>query len=422
MLSITPFSSHALKSAPKQVRFGNDSSEDKPVVKVGLNSVGRIGKNVIRQQFADEAPVKSSPTSQALVDKILNCPVDMRIKAVNVGKKMSDQDLIDTFEYDNILGHAKLNLSVKHDGDKRYLTNGNPDKDIRIVGEREINKLPWKEEGVDIVMDTTGVFKTKEGGIDTKTGRKKEGLEDHIKAGASRVILSAPAKDDTKQVVNGINDKEVSPADEIISSASCTTTCVVPIIKLVNDNFKIVSGNIDTVHSATSSQQILDRPIPEGEKNPGKFRGILNNIVPYTTGAANAVVKVMPEMKGKLDADAVRVPVTNGSLAILTLNVEKPTTKEEVMAKLTEASKNPKTKDLIAIGHRAVTSADILGRHESAIIVPDKVKVSKDGKTIKIYAFYDNEYGYTRSLMDTTRKMATQVAEEKTGRTLSAQA
>jgi len=425
MVTISKFSSSAFKIAKNNVSFGNaqtnsvnEQQDNRPVVKSAINAVnGRIGTNLFRMMNADLNEYGTADSYERVLEKERKCPVKMELAAINVSKKMSDQGILEKFGNDSTLGPLRAKLSIRHDEEtgERYLCVGNRagtiKRESRIVEAREIKDLPWKKLKIDVVVDCTGQFLT------------KEKIGEHLKAGAQKAIMSAPAKDDTKQVVYGINDETVSPVDKILSAASCTTTCIAPVIKLLDDKFEVESGNIDTIHSSTASQQLTDKaPALEKESGASKLRSALDSMIPTTTGAAKAIGKVIPHLNGKLDADAVRVPVSNGSLAIITLKLKNPTSKEDVKTILSNASKSEQYKDLIGIGGNNFVSKDVLGRHESAVIAPNQTKVSPDGKTVKVYAFYDNEWGYTRSLLDLTRKAGAQIAEERTGEKLSTMA
>jgi glyceraldehyde 3-phosphate dehydrogenase len=326
------------------------------MIKVAINGFGRIGRCALRQ---------------------ISKRNDMEVVAIN--------DLTDAltlaylYKYDSI--HRTLEQKVGYEDDKIEV-NG---KDIKIYSEPDPSKLPWKELEIDVVLECTGAFTS------------KEKCQAHIKAGAKKVIISAPAKDEVKTIVYGVNENILDEKDEIISASSCTTNCLAPVLNLIHKNYKVISGFMTTVHAITNDQETLDIPHKKGiESRRGRAASL--NIIPTSTGAASAIGKVIPELNGKLDGLAYRVPVSDGSLIDLTILVEKETTAENVN-KLFKENQS----DTIKIVNVPLVSSDIIGTENGAIIDSLLTKViTEDGKTmIKISAWYDNEWGYTAQMIRT---------------------
>lgn len=326
------------------------------MIKVAINGFGRIGRCALRQ---------------------ISTRDDMEVVAIN--------DLTDSltlaylYKYDSV--HRTLDQKVGYE-DEKIEVNG---KEITVLQESDPSKLPWKKLEVDVVLECTGVFTS------------KEKCEAHIKAGAKRVIISAPAKDEAKTVVYGVNENILTSRDKIISAASCTTNCLAPVLDLLNKNYKVISGFMTTVHAITNDQETLDIPHKKGiESRRGRAASL--NIIPTSTGAASQIGKVIPELKGKLDGLAYRVPVGDGSLIDLTVLVEKETTADKVN-KLFKANQS----DTIKIVNVPLVSSDVIGTTNGAIVDSLLTKVIKeDGKTlIKVSAWYDNEWGYTAQMIRT---------------------
>jgi len=329
-------------------------------VKVAINGFGRIGRNFFRA--------------------CLNNP-DIEIVGIN--------DLTDAYtlahllKYDSV--HGKLDADVKAE-DNAIVVNG---KKIEITAIKDPAQLPWKELGVDIVIESTGVF------------RDREGAGKHLEAGAKRVIISAPGKNPDLTVVLGVNEDKYDPEKHyIISNASCTTNCLAPVAKILNDNWEIVQGYMVTVHAYTNDQRILDLP----HKDLRRARAAAINIIPTTTGAAKAVGEVLPELKGKLDGTARRVPVADGSLVDLTVVLKKPTTEEEINAKMKEAAEG-KLKGILEYTEDPIVSQDIVGNPHSSIFDALSTKVI-NGTFAHISSWYDNEWGYSNRLKDLVLYMA----------------
>lgn len=291
-------------------------------------------------------------------------------------------DLTDTktlahlFKYDSIYGRYEGEISST---ENTLIVNG---KDIKIFVEKDPADLPWKKLGIDIVLECTGLF------------TDMEGAKKHLKAGAKQVIISAPAKDaEIPSYVLGVNEDKFDPKkDKIVDMGSCTTNCIAPIAKILNDNFKIVKGFMTTVHSYTNDQRILDLP----HKDLRRARAAAINIIPTSTGAAKALGKVIPELKGKLDGISMRVPTPTVSSLDLVVEVEKQTTKEEVNNTFKEAQKG--LDGIFTVTEEALVSSDFIADPHSAIL--DSQMTMVIGNLIKVIGWYDNEWGYACRLAD----------------------
>lgn len=330
------------------------------MIKVAINGFGRIGRCALRQILKRD---------------------DMEVVAIN---GLSDTlDLAYLFKYDSV--HRTSDAKVSYE-DGRLIVNGKP---IKVFKESDPSNIPWGSLDVDVVLECTGVFNS------------KEKCMKHINSGAKKVIISAPSKDDCKTVVYGVNDNIINSEDQVISTSSCTTNCLAPVLKVVNDNFKIVSGFMTTIHAMTADQNLLDGNHKKGIESR-RGRASVINIVPTSTGAAKSIGKVIPELDGKMDGLAYRVPVSDGSVIDVTLLVEKDTTVEEVNNIL----KNNQSEALKVVSFPLV-STDIIGVETGAVVDSLLTKVIKeDGKTmIKICAWYDNEWGYTSQMIKTCAKL-----------------
>ena len=323
-------------------------------IKVGINGFGRIGRNAFRAAMANPA---------------------LEIVAVN---DLTDAEtLAHLLKYDSI--HGILDAEVKAEKDA-ILVNG---KAIKVLAERDPAALPWGALGIDIVIESTGRF----------TDADKAAA--HIKAGAKKVIISAPAKGEDITIVMGVNeDKYDAAKHNIISNASCTTNCLAPMAKVIHENFGIKHGMMTTVHSYTNDQMILDLP----HKDLRRARAAAMSIIPTTTGAAKAVALVLPELKGKLNGFALRVPTPNVSLTDLVSEMEKPVTVEEVNAALKAAAAGP-LKGILAYSDEPLVSKDYNGNPHSCIIDADSTMVV-DGTQLKVIGWYDNEWGYSNRVID----------------------
>jgi glyceraldehyde 3-phosphate dehydrogenase len=331
-------------------------------IKVAINGFGRIGRITFR----------------GLIQKD-------NIEVVALNDLTNAATLGHLLKYDSI--HGKFPGEVSVDGD--YLVvNG---KRIKIYAEKDPINLPWKELGVDIVIESTGVF------------RNKEKMGKHITAGAKKVILTVPAdnKDDVDAtIVLGVNDHMLKPEMQFISNASCTTNCLAPVAKVLNDNFGIVRGLMNTVHSYTNDQIILDSP--HSDLRRARAAGV--SIIPTKTGAAKAVGLVIPELSGKLDGFAMRVPTPDGSVVDLTVELTKKVTKEEINAAMKQAAETT-MKGILEYCTDPIVSVDIIGNKHSSIFDSMLTQVM-DGNFVKVVSWYDNEYGYSNRIVDLTERLA----------------
>jgi glyceraldehyde 3-phosphate dehydrogenase len=332
--------------------------------RVGINGFGRIGRNYLRAELAKGT--------------------DLEIVAVN---DLSDPaSLAHLLKYDSITG--RLNQEVKVDG-QNIIVGGNV---IKVLAERNPEDLPWGELNVDIVIESTGRF----------TDAEKAAA--HIKAGAKKVIISAPATGDAATFVMGVNDHEYDASKHhIISNASCTTNCLAPFAKVFNDKFGIENGLMTTVHAYTADQNLQDGP--HGDLR--RARAAALNIVPSSTGAAKAIGLVLPELKGKLDGYALRVPVPTGSITDLTLVSKTDVTVDQIKAAYKEAAASGPLKGILAYTEDEIVSADIVTDAHSSIVDAGLIKVI--GRTVKISSWYDNEWGYSNRLVELTELVASKL-------------
>ena len=333
-------------------------------VKVGINGFGRIGRNFYRALTAQGA--------------------DLEVVAVN--DLTDNKTLAHLLKYDSILG--------VFDGDVTYdeesiTING---KTIKVLAERDPNNLPWGELGVDIVVESTGRF------------TDGEAASAHIKAGAKKVIISAPAKNVDGTFVMGVNDGDYDPEKHtIISNASCTTNCLAPLAKVLHETVGIEKGIMTTIHAYTADQNLQDGP----HKDLRRARAAALNMIPTKTGAAQAVALVLPELKGKFDGLAVRVPTPTGSLTDLTFEASRETTVEEICAAVKKAAEGP-LKGVLAYTEDPIVSSDIVTDPHSSIFDATETKVI--GKLVKVLSWYDNEWGYSNRLVDITSLVASKLA------------
>jgi glyceraldehyde 3-phosphate dehydrogenase len=323
-------------------------------VKVGINGFGRIGRNFFR------ASMKQS---------------DFEVVAIN---DLTDaRTLAHLLKYDSVHGIFDAEVSATDD---TLTVNG---RDIRVTAITDPAKLPWGEMGVEFVIESTGIF------------RDRESASKHIEAGAEWVIISAPGKDPDITVCLGVNEASLDPAShKIISNASCTTNCLSPVAKVLNNDFGIQRGLMTTIHSYTNDQRILDLP----HKDLRRARAAAMNMIPTTTGAAKAVGLVLPELKGKLDGMAIRVPTPNVSVVDLVAEISKDATPEEINAALKAASEGP-MKGILAYSEEPLVSMDLNGNDHSSIVDATITKVIEK-RMVKVLAWYDNEWGYSSRLRD----------------------
>jgi glyceraldehyde 3-phosphate dehydrogenase len=325
-------------------------------IRVGINGFGRIGRNFWRAANAGDG--------------------DRGIEIVAANDLGDIATMAHLLKYDTVLGTLKDDVSVSGD------TIRVGDKSIKILAEREPAKLPWRDLGVDVVIESTGRFTT---GPTAKA---------HLEAGAKKVIISAPAKEEDITIVMGVNDDAYDPAaHHVLSNASCTTNCVAPMAKVLLDNFGIVKGLMTTIHAYTNDQVILDFP----HKDLRRARAAAANIIPTTTGAAKATALVLPELKGKLDGMAMRVPVPDGSVTDLVVDLNREVTKDEVNAAFLAAAEGP-LKGYLYYTEDAIVSSDIVGSPASCTF--DASLTMTFGNQVKVIGWYDNEWGYSSRLVD----------------------
>lgn len=330
-------------------------------MKVGLSGFGRIGRDVLRAYAENN------------VD-------EFEIVALNASGDLND--LAHLFKYDTMYGKFGGTIEVVEEG---FMINN---KLIKVVAHRDPLEIPWKELGVELVIDSTGAFKD------------KEGLSKHITAGAKKVIITAPAKDEDITIVLGVNEEKYDPANHhIISNASCTTNCLAPVSKVILENFGINKGLMTTIHAYTNDQQILDKR----HKDLRRARAGAENIIPTTTGAAKAVALVLPELKGKLNGFSVRVPVPTVSMIDVVFEVGKSTTAEEVNKVLKEASEGA-LKGILGFSDEPLVSSDYIADPRSSIV--DGLSTMVIDNMVKIVSWYDNEWGYSERVVDLAKLVA----------------
>jgi len=329
-------------------------------IKVGINGFGRIGRMVFR------AAIKSFSD----------------IQIVGINDLLDPEYLAYMLKYDSVHGH--FDGDVKVEG-SNLIVNGNK---IRLTAEKDPANLKWDEVGAEIVVESTGLFLT------------EETASAHIKAGAKKVIMSAPSKDATPMFVYGVNHKSYA-GQTYISNASCTTNCLAPIAKVLNDKFGIKRGLMTTVHAATATQKTVDGP---SKKDWRGGRGILENIIPSSTGAAKAVGKVLPELNGKLTGMSMRIPSSDVSIVDLTVELNKEASYEEICKAMKDASEG-ELKGVLGYTDEAVVSTDFRGDPRTSIF-DAKGGIALDKTFIKVLAWYDNEWGYSNKLLDMVRVMA----------------
>ncbi len=337
-------------------------------IRIAINGFGRIGRLTFRN--------------------LMSRASEFEVVAVN---DLTDNAMLATLlKYDSI--HGRYDAKVGHD-DKHLIVNG---KKIAALAEKDPAKLPWKDMGVDIVIESTGFFTAR-----AKDG--KSGYDSHLTAGAKRVVLSAPAKDGADLTcVLGVNDNKLTADLKCISNASCTTNCLAPIAKVLNDTFGIESGLMTTVHAYTNDQRVQDMP----HSDPYRARAAALNIIPTSTGAASAVGLVIPELKGKLTGIAMRVPVATGSVVDLTVNLKKDVTVAEINAAMKAAAEGP-MQGILCYTEDPIVSSDIIDDPHSSIFAADFTQVLGDkGKLAKVVSWYDNEWGYSCRTADLCARLA----------------
>jgi glyceraldehyde 3-phosphate dehydrogenase len=328
-------------------------------VKIAINGFGRIGRNVFR-----------------IAEKRKNTEI------IAVNDMFAPEELAHLLRYDSIYGRFDGAVEVTKDG---FSVNG---KAVKVLKEKDPSRLPWKDLGIDLVIESTGVF------------RKREQVAMHLDAGAKKAILTVPAKDEIdRTIVLGVNDEMLKPEDRIVSNASCTTNCLAPIAKVLHDSFTISSGLMTTVHAYTNDQRILDL----AHSDLRRARAAALNIVPTTTGAAKAIGKVIPELNGKLDGMAMRIPVPVGSIVDLVVEVEQEVTKEMVNDAMHKAAEGP-MKGILQYCTDPIVSTDIIGNQHSSIF-DSLLTMVIDKRVVKAVSWYDNEWGYSNRVVDLMEKL-----------------
>ena len=329
-------------------------------IRVGINGFGRIGRNVVR-------------AAQAMGAKELDF--------IAVNDLTDTKTLAHLLKYDSVHGRFPGDVSAQADA---LTVNGDS---IRVLSEKDPAKLPWKDLGVDVVLESTGRF----------TDRDQAAL--HLQGGAKKVIISAPAKKEDITIVYGVNHTAYDPAKHhVLSNASCTTNCLVPVVKVILDRFGFVSGFMTTVHSYTNDQQILDLP----HKDLRRARAAALSIIPTTTGAAKATSLVIPQVKGKIDGVSLRVPTPDVSVVALSCVVEKATSADEVNTAFREASRSGPLKGLLAVSEEALVSVDYIGSLQSSTVDALSTNVV-NGTLVNVTSWYDNEMGYSARCVDLMR-------------------
>ena len=324
-------------------------------MKIAINGFGRIGRSVFR---------------------ILNNRENIDVVAIN--------DIFDKgaltylLKYDTVMGRFPEEVSLEGDILKTQ------SQSVKLLAERDPASLPWKELDVDIVIESTGIF------------RQRDQLQYHINAGAKRVVLTVPSKDEIDYtVVLGVNDDGLKPEHKIVSNASCTTNCLAPMAKILNESFGIQMGVINTIHAYTNDQRLADVPHSDWRRS----RAAAENVIPTTTGAARAVGKVLPELDGKLDGIAMRVPVPDGSVVDLNVRLDKEVTTDEVNDVIRSASESGPLKNVLQYSNLPVVSTDIIGNPHSSIFDAPFTRVI-EGNFVKTLNWYDNEWGYSNRVVD----------------------
>jgi glyceraldehyde 3-phosphate dehydrogenase len=328
-------------------------------VRVGINGFGRIGRNIMRAALGSK---------------------DIDFVAVN--DLTNAKTLAHLLKYDSVLGNLHASVKATTDG---IAVDGD---EFKVLSVKDPAQLPWKDLGVDVVFESTGIFTS------------REGAAKHLEAGAKKVIITAPAKGPDVTVVLGVNDDKYDAAKHhIISNASCTTNCLAPLAKVVHERFGIRKGWMTTIHSYTNDQQLLDLP----HKDLRRARAATLSMIPTTTGAAVAIGEVIPELKGRLDGFSMRVPTPNVSIVDLNAVLDKKATGEEVNAALREAAAGP-LKGILAVSDEELVSIDFRGNPNSSIVDSLYTKVM-DGDFLKVLSWYDNEWGYSSRCVDLLRKL-----------------
>lgn len=326
--------------------------------KIAINGFGRIGRLTFRNLIESD-----------------------KVEVVAINDLTAVDMLAHLLKYDS--AHGRFNGTVTHT-ENSLIVNG---KEITVYAQRDPETLPWGEIGVEVVVESTGFF------------TNAEGMGKHITAGAKKVVLSAPAKGDIKTIVLGVNDDQLTDADTMVSNASCTTNCLSPMAKVLDEKFGIESGFMCTIHAYTSDQRIQDAP----HSDKRRARAAAVNMIPTSTGAAKAVALVLPQLKGKLDGYAMRVPTITGSATDLTVQLSREVTAEEINAAMKEAAEGP-LKGILMYTEDPIVSSDIVGDKHSCIF--DAGVTSAKGNLVKVLGWYDNEAGYSARLANLVERLA----------------
>ena len=327
-------------------------------MKIGINGFGRIGRMVFR------IAMKTS-----------------NIEVVGINDLTDAKTLAHLLKYDSVQGKFDGTIEAKENA---IVVNG---KEIPITAIKSPEELPWGKYGVDVVIEATGVF------------RKKEQCLGHVKAGAKKVILTVPSKDEIDNtIVLGVNDDSLKDSDVVVSNASCTTNCLAPMVKVLNDNFGVVKGLMTTIHAYTNDQSLLDFP----HADLRRARAAAVSMIPTTTGAAKAVGKVIPELNGKLNGMAIRVPTPDGSVTDFVVELKKEATAEEINAAMKKAAEGP-LKGILEYCDEPIVSCDIVGNPSSCIF--DALATISSGNLVKVIGWYDNEWGYSSRVIELAEKL-----------------
>ncbi|WNY66446.1 type I glyceraldehyde-3-phosphate dehydrogenase [Borreliella lusitaniae] len=333
-------------------------------MKLAINGFGRIGRNVFKIAF------------------------EKGIDIVAINDLTDPKTLAHLLKYDSTFGVYNKKVESR---DGAIVVDG---REIKIIAERDPKNLPWAKLGIDVVIESTGVF--------SSATSNKGGYLDHVNhAGAKKVILTVPAKDEIKTIVLGVNDHDINSDLKAVSNASCTTNCLAPLAKVLHESFGIEQGLMTTVHAYTNDQRILDLP----HSDLRRARAAALSIIPTSTGAAKAVGLVLPELKGKLNGTSMRVPVPTGSIVDLTVQLKKKdVTKEEINSALRKASETPELKGILGYTEDPIVSSDIKGNSHSSIVDGLETMVLENGFA-KVLSWYDNEFGYSTRVVDLAQKL-----------------
>ncbi len=327
------------------------------MIRVAINGFGRIGRLTFRELLKNK-----------------------NVEVVAVNDLTDARTLAHLFKYDSNQG--KFSGEVKH-RENSLIVNG---VEVSLFAERDPEKLPWKDLNIDIVVESTGIF------------RDEEGAGKHLKAGARKVVISAPAKSGIKTIVIGVNDDTLTDQDTIVSNASCTTNCLAPVVKILDEKFGLERGYINTIHAFTADQRLQDAP----HSDLRRARAAAASIIPTTTGAAKAVGLVLPHLNGKLDGVATRVPTQTGSMTDLVATLSRPATAEEINSAIKEASENS-LKGILEYQEDPIVSIDVVGNTHSSIF--DSAMTAANGNFVRVISWYDNEYGYATRTAELVQKM-----------------